>query len=192
MCFHGAHRNFQRPGHVLVRLALRQLQQDRLFAFCQRLARAAVFGGQRPLRPGAQIWRATHNRVDGQFDFVGGHILEQIPHGAVTEGGGDIFRVVMHRQDHDAGLGVAFQHDFCGRQPADIWHVEVHQDHIRGQRLQPVNDGAAIGQCRDNLDIVITFEDGLDAFSDHRVIIDNCHADGLGHWAATFCKGVAD
>ena len=89
---------------LLCWIALGQLQQDRLFAPCQGLA-VAPFRLKRP-------WRAVHryrspriHRIDGQFDFIGWNVFEEIPHRTVVKGRGDIFGTVMHRQDHNPRSG---------------------------------------------------------------------------------------
>ena len=74
-------------GDLFVRFSLGQFQQYRLLAVGQRFAPVRDFWGERSACSGAEVLLPPHDRINRSADFLGGHVLQDIPLRPVVERG---------------------------------------------------------------------------------------------------------
>jgi hypothetical protein len=92
----------------------------------------------------------------------------------------DVLVALEGGQDQDPGLVIGrLLEDAAGRlQPVHDRHLDVHQDDIRPQRAGGGHGGGAVLGFTGDLDAVLALEDHAEADPNHRLIVDQQHAEG--------------
>ena len=153
------------------------------------LARGELRGGRRRRTPraeqltgGSGVDRrlAPADRPDAPQHLVGVGVLEQIAQGAGVQRPDDPLGVGVRRQHEHVGQLLA--HDLAGRRdPVELRHLQVHQDDVGAEPPGQVDGLSAVGRLADHVDVRLAGEQLLQAGPEHRVVVHDQHADGVGH-----------
>ncbi len=109
--------------------------------------------------------------MDRSHQLLCGRALEHVSGSAGAQRLTQIFLALMHRQDHDRGIGTTFA-DLARRfQAVELGHRHVEHRDV-GPQLARHGDGctAVIG-ASDDLEIAVRFEHHAHAVTQHRVIV---------------------
>ena len=117
------------------------------------------------------------NGPDGCEQLLGRVVLEHEAAGAGAERLVDVLVEVEGRQDQDP-RGVIGGNDPPRRlEPVELGHADVHQ-HDRGPEAGGLLDRfQSVARLGDDLDVLLAGEQHAEAGADHRLVVDDEHAD---------------
>lgn len=112
----------------------------------------------------------------GELISLADAVLQQVgvPGRAFREQGDGVLGVVVLRQDHDPGAGVAFA-DLLGpldALPLEVgWHPDVGDDDVRVRRLRTLYELGVIRSHPDDLQVVFDVQQRTDPLADDDVVV---------------------
>src|SRR5256885_1208649 len=98
----------------------------------------------------------------------------RVPSGSLAQQRDGVIRLVVLRQHHDPGPGVAFAHLLGGLDPLALeagWHPDVGHDHLRRRRFGPVHQPVVIAGDADHLHVRSAADQRPHALADDQVVI---------------------
>ena len=172
----GAMRDPQPCGDFLVRLAVRDAEQD--VALARRQSIEPRDRGRRVLRgrePGGDCRRevalAAMHGANRPAQFGQQGVLEQVAARAGADALQHVFRLVIHRQDDDPGRQVEpaqFRSDLDAGAPR---HRDVHHQHVGAFALHERDRFVTVLPFRHHRDARFALEHATNSLAHHRVVV---------------------
>ena len=171
---------------ALVRKATGDQDQHLALAGSQAVERPpAAVGRQRLHEPcghhGIEQRFAGVGRTHGAHELLRLRILEQVPGGARPESRQQRLIVEKAGQHDHARIRDGLAQRTHRRHAVEPRHHEVHQDHVRVQARRRLDRILAVDGLADDRDPLLKLEEPTQPFTDHRVVVDDEHADLLSH-----------
>ena len=115
------------------------------------------------------------HRLDRAHELLVCCVLDHVALRSELEGLVRVGRLVLHREDHDAGAALAQVGDHV--EPRPVAQRQVEDDDIGLQGARPLERVAHARGLTDDLDLAARLEHPLDAAAHELVVVDQEHAD---------------